>query len=166
MAVPPCRLPNIVRILGKPCRVELPEIRILGMIRRRLSQIIETRPQKLPHRKLQIPVNGNAVFQRPCPPARNAVAKGGALQIIFRKDLRLKRKVIDSPALDNRRSFTSIDAPVGMSLVVLFIIFFGIIISGNFHNIRTLASVLPGHIIRCHRHPGVPLRIPAFHQVF
>jgi hypothetical protein len=59
----PRRLPDIEGILRKARRVYLPKIGVLCMVGGRLSDIVETGPEKLAHRKLHITVLCHALLQ-------------------------------------------------------------------------------------------------------
>ena len=134
------------------------------MVRGRLPDIIKARPQKLSHGKCRIPVNGNTVLQRPCAPAGDTVPKGRTLPVILRQNLRLKRKMIDSPALYNGRSLTAVNNPVRMFPVMLLIVLFRIVVTGDLHQIRTFTGIFPGHIIGSDRDAGISPGIVTLHQ--
>ncbi|MNE85207.1 hypothetical protein D3C80_1821840 [compost metagenome] len=71
----PFRLINIIGILREPGGVQLPEVRVLGMVRGRFPDIVEAGPEKLPKGILGVPVTGDAGFCILRAPAGRAVAK-------------------------------------------------------------------------------------------
>ena len=143
----PCRLVNIIRILWKARRVQLPEIRAARMVRRRLPDKVKPAPYKLPA-GIRMPQLGlNARFRRPGTPARRRVAKRRALLVHIGQHALAVRKMINAPALHDGSGLASINNPVRVLLMVLFIILFPIIIPGIFQDIRTFLCMLPWHVI-------------------
>ena len=59
----PRRLPHIIGILRETGGIDLPEIRILRMIGRRLADIVKSRPEELSEGKCRIPVKCHTLFQ-------------------------------------------------------------------------------------------------------
>ena len=72
--------------------------------------------------------------------------------------------MIHAPALYNGGGLTSVDHPVRVLFVMLFIILLGVIISCQLYNIRTPLCIFPGHIIGADGHGGIFCRIIFFHQ--
>ena len=66
---------DIVTVLREARGIDLSEIGIAGMVRRRLSDVIKARPQKLSHGKVMIPLLDHAVLRIGCAPAGGAVAQ-------------------------------------------------------------------------------------------
>jgi hypothetical protein len=133
------------------------------MIWRRFSDIVKARPEELTKREWRIPFRDNARLRRLGAPARRAVAKGRALLIVISQNGRLKREMIDSPALYDRSGFAAVNDPIRMLVVMLLVIFFRVIIACNLHDIRTFPRILPRHIVGAKRNPRISPRIMLFH---
>src|SRR5690606_30452626 len=71
--ISPFRLVDVVGIFLESRRVELAEIRILRMVRRRLPDVIEAGPQKLARGVSGVAVGDDAPFRALRAPARGAV---------------------------------------------------------------------------------------------
>ena len=73
--------------------------------------------------------------------------------------------MIDSPALYNGRSLAAVNNPVRMLPVMLLIVLFRIIVTGDLHQIRTFTGIFPGHIIGSDRDAGISPGIITLHQL-
>ena len=158
-------LPHIIGILGKSSRIHLAKVGILRMIRGRLPNVIKACPKKLPHGKRRIPVYGNTVLHRSGSPAGNTVSQCRALFIILCQDPCMQGKMVYSSALHDRRGLTSVDHPVRVFPVMLLIVFFRIIISGDLQNICAFLGIFPGHIIGAYGRAGILAGIIFFYQL-
>ena len=157
----PFRTENVIRIFGKSRRVHLSEIAVFRLIGSRLTDIVNSRPDELAAGIGSISVHNNTIFRIFCCPACGTVTQCGALLIRFDQGRPLQGKMIYAAALDYRRSFASVDDPVRIFFMMLFIIFFCVIIARHFHDVRTFLGIFPGHVIGTDRHrchlPVIPL---------
>ena len=151
----PFRTEDVVGVFGKSRRIHLSEIAVFRLIGSRLTDIVNSRPDELAAGIGSISVHNNTIFRIFCCPACGTVTQCGALLTRFDQGRPLQGKMIYSAALDHRRSLASVDDPVRIFLMMLFIIFFCVIIACQFYDIRTFPGIFPGHIIgangnRCH----------------
>ena len=75
----PFRLKYVIGILWKARRVNLTEIRILGMVWRRLTNVIKSGPDKLAKTKRCVPVIHNDLLRTLRTPAGRRISQGRAL---------------------------------------------------------------------------------------
>ena len=139
---------EIVGILRKSRCIHLPEIAVFRLIRCRLTDVVNSCPDELSTGIGGISVHNDTVFRIFGCPAGSTVAQSGALFVCFDQCRPIQREMIDAAALYNRRSLTSVDDPVRILFMVLFIIFFRVIISRQLHDICTFLCVFPWHIVR------------------
>ena len=138
----------IVGILGKACCVNLSEVRISGMIRRWLSNVIKACPDKLPAGIWMIPLCQNTCLCGFCAPACSGISKRRTLFILICQHRLLIRKMINSAALNNGTCLTAVNHPIRMLFMVFFIIIFSVIIANEFYDVRTFLRIFPWHVIR------------------
>ena len=125
------------------------------MIRSRLSDIVKSGPNKLSTGIRMFCFCLNTCFNRFCTPACCGISKSRTLLIFICQYRLAVWEMIDSTALYNRSSLTSINDPFRMIFMVVCIIFLSIVISGIFYDIRTFLCIFPRHIVRTNRHFGI-----------
>ena len=143
---------EIVGILRKSRCIHLPEIAVFRLIRCRLTDVVNSCPDELSTGIGGISVHNDTVFRIFGCPAGSTVTQSGALFVCFDQCRPIQREMIDAAALYNRRSLASVDDPVRILFMVLFIIFFRVIISRQLHDICTFLCVFPWHIVRTDGH--------------
>ena len=119
VVVRPFRAEHIRAVLGEPGGVVLPEVAVLGGIRRWLTDVVESRPDELPGAEFRVPVPDYALLGILRAPAGAAVAQGGALLVIVRQHRLRQGEVVYTTALHDGSGFAAIDEPVRVLLVVL-----------------------------------------------
>ena len=143
---------EIVGILRKSRCIHLPEIAVFRLIRRRLTDVVNGCPDELSTGIGGISVHNDTVFRIFGRPAGSTVTQSGALFVLLDQSRPIQRKMIDAAALYDRRSLASVNDPVRILFMVLFIIFFRVIISRQLHDICTFLGVFPRHIVRTDGH--------------
>ena len=143
---------EIVGIFRKSRCIHLPEIAVFRLIRCRFTDVVNGCPDELSTGIGGISIHNDTVFRIFGCPAGSTVAQSGALFVCFDQCRPIQREMIDAAALYDRRSLTSVNDPVRILFMVLFIIFFCIIISRQLHDICTFLSIFPWHIVRTDGH--------------
>ena len=143
---------EIIGILRKSRCIHLPEIAVFRLIRCRFTDVVNGCPDELSTGIGGISVHNDTVFRIFGCPAGSTVAQSGALFVCFDQCRPIQREMIDAAALYDRRSLTSVNDPVRILFMVLFIIFFCVIISRQLHDICTFLSIFPWHIVRTDGH--------------
>lgn len=93
------------------------------LIRCRLTDVVNSCPDELSTGIGGISVHNDTVFRIFGCPAGSTVAQSGALFVCFDQCRPIQREMIDAAALYDRRSLASVDDPVRILFMVLFIIF-------------------------------------------
>ena len=159
----PCGLPDIVGILREAGGINDSKIGILRVIGRRLSDVIKAGPEELSHGEIQIPVNGNTSFHALCAPACHRVSECRALLILIRKDSRPQREVINAAACADGACLRSVNDPVRVLFMMIFVIFLRIVVSGNLIQLRAVLRIFPRHVVGAGRDAGIPAGIQRLH---
>ena len=122
---------HIRTVLGKACGIVLSEVGILRAVRRRLSNVVKSRPDKLTGTIFSITILNNTLFCVLCAPSGTTVSEGRTLLIIIGKERFFEREMINATALDHGCCLTSVDHPVGMIPMMLLIKPLAIVISNE-----------------------------------
>ena len=160
----PLRLIHIGLVFKKARRIDLSEVRILRMVRGRFPNIIKPGPDKLPHGKLRIPVGINTLLRGLCPPTGGSISESGTLLVIITQYRLGKRELINATALYRRTGLATVNVPIRMLLMMLFIAHFTIIISGILYKVRTLLRIFPRHIVGTDGHRCINKRVMLKHR--
>ena len=164
VVVRPFRAEHIRAVLGEPGGVVLPEVAVLGGIRRWLTDVVESRPDELPGAEFRVPVPDYALLGILRAPAGAAVAQGGALLVIVRQHRLRQGEVVYTTALHDGSGFAAIDEPVRVLLVVLVVEPLAVVIPHQLEDIAALLPVLPLHEVGAEGGVAVVQRIVGFHQ--
>ena len=151
----PHGLIEIVAVLREPGRICLAEIAASGVVGGRLPDIIDPRPDELAQGPGCLQILKKHPSEILGSPAGTAVQKGGALKVLVGEDPFLHGEMVDSPALQQRSRFASVDHPVGVCLMVLLIVFLSIVIARKLNHFRASLGAFPGHIIAAEGHLGL-----------
>ena len=159
----PCGLPDIIGILREAGGINDSEVGILRVIGRRLSDVIKTGPEELSHGEIQIPIDGNTGLHALCPPACHRVSKCRALLILIRQDSRPQREVINAAACADGACLRSVNDPVRVLFMMIFVIFLRIVVSGNLVQLRAMLRIFPRHVVGAGCDAGIPAGIQRLH---
>ena len=164
----PHSLKEVIGILREAGGISLTEIAVFCVIGGGFPNIVDTGPDELPQGKWIVPVITEHSGKILGAPAGFAVEKGRALQIFIGEDVFLHGEMIDSAALNQGPGFAAVDNPVRMAGMMVLIIFFRVIITGDFNNIRAVLRPCPGHIIAAEGDRCLPDIVPVnlLHKLF
>ena len=160
--VPACLI-GVEIILGKPGGIHQAKIAVLGVIGRRLADVVNAAPQELSQLIGVQLVGGDAGLVALRAPAGAAVAQAGALLIVVHQQRLGQGEVIDAPALNHRGGLAAVDHPAGIFFMVLVVQAFAVVVAHHVQQGSAVLGILPGHVVGAEGGQAVPPGVMAEH---